>query len=425
MTSAAPGSALRAWLGPVTPKCDGSQRSRGAAQTVDLLRPILWDRFGITRLAPVTGLDRIGIPVVMAVRPNSRSLAVSQGKGVTLDDARASALMEAVELWHGEQHAVTVRHASWSELRHGTDDTGPAPMDPSRLQLSADTRWHADLVIPWAQGQQLRTGRPVWVPYELVHTDARLPLHPGSGCFSRNSSGLASGNTRAEAALHALCELIERDAGALHAADPAGPGARRVDLESVDHPVARSLLARYADADIAVICWEVTRDIPIPTFQVVISDRSADPHLRPIGAAYGAGTHPDRGIALVRALTEAAQSRLTAISGARDDLTRARVRATQDGDALRHFQALAEQTGRRRFTDAPTVTGATVDDDLDAVLAALAAVGVDEPVVVDLTMDDLPVHVVRVVVPGLEGASSTPSYRPGQRARSTARGGTP
>ena len=47
---------------------------------------------GITRLADVTGLDNIGIPVFQAIRPNARSLSVSQGKGVSLEAAQASAL---------------------------------------------------------------------------------------------------------------------------------------------------------------------------------------------------------------------------------------------------------------------------------------------------------------------------------------------
>jgi len=51
---------------------------------------------GITRVANVTGLDHVGIPVVMACRPNARGLAVSQGKGLTLDAAKASAVMESI-----------------------------------------------------------------------------------------------------------------------------------------------------------------------------------------------------------------------------------------------------------------------------------------------------------------------------------------
>ncbi|TGV60738.1 hypothetical protein EN803_38435, partial [Mesorhizobium sp. M2D.F.Ca.ET.160.01.1.1] len=58
-------------------------RADSAHSAIARIRPH-WARMGITRVANVTGLDRIGIPVVMVCRPNARSLAVSQGKGIDL-----------------------------------------------------------------------------------------------------------------------------------------------------------------------------------------------------------------------------------------------------------------------------------------------------------------------------------------------------
>src|SRR5437016_3701638 len=54
---------------------------------------------GITRVTDITQLDRIGIPVCVSVRPGAAkgSLCVHAGKGLTPGEARASALMEAVE----------------------------------------------------------------------------------------------------------------------------------------------------------------------------------------------------------------------------------------------------------------------------------------------------------------------------------------
>ena len=88
---------------------------------------------GITRLADLTGLDRIGVPVFAAVRPNSRSVATSQGKGLTPDAARAAALMEAVESWHAERIELPLRLASADELRGGR------LIDLARVPLRAGT----------------------------------------------------------------------------------------------------------------------------------------------------------------------------------------------------------------------------------------------------------------------------------------------
>src|SRR4029079_18237184 len=56
-----------------------------------------FDRLGITRVGDLTGLDKIGVPVWFCCRPNSRGLAVSQGKGITAERARLSAIIEAIE----------------------------------------------------------------------------------------------------------------------------------------------------------------------------------------------------------------------------------------------------------------------------------------------------------------------------------------
>ena len=54
----------------------GTHRSRTPAETLARIRPLM-ARFGITRVANVTGLDRVGIPVALAIRPNARAIAAA------------------------------------------------------------------------------------------------------------------------------------------------------------------------------------------------------------------------------------------------------------------------------------------------------------------------------------------------------------
>src|SRR5204863_4013969 len=133
---------------------------------------------------------------------------------------------------------------------------------------------------------------------------------------------LASGNHVLEAISHAICEVVERDAATMWGLlDEQALGATRVDIGTVDDPLCREALEKYERADIAVTVCEITSDVGIPAFDCQIVDRSADP-LRSLFAARGTGCHPSRAIALLRALTEAAQSRLTVIAGSRDDVVR-------------------------------------------------------------------------------------------------------
>src|SRR5216110_1899697 len=95
----------------------GTHRSASLDDTLKRALPLA-PVMGITRVANVTGLDSVGIPVVMVCRPNSRSVAVSQGKGIDFASARASGLMEAAELYHAETITLPLRLATYEELRY-------------------------------------------------------------------------------------------------------------------------------------------------------------------------------------------------------------------------------------------------------------------------------------------------------------------
>jgi ribosomal protein S12 methylthiotransferase accessory factor len=372
-------------------------------------------------VADVTGLDRIGIPVFMAVRPNSRSLAVSQGKGLDAASARASAVMEAVELHHAEHVRRPLLLQSYADLRGDR-----AVADPEELSLISDSLFSAHWPIPWTEGVDLVTDGPVWVPYELVHADTTVPPVPGSGCFERGTNGLASGNTPAEAVLHGLCEVVERDACALwDHRSAAEQMATRIDLGTVDDPAVTGLVEQFSAAGVAVEVWNVTSDIGIPAFRAMIFDQASDPLLYPMGAALGAGCHPDREVALCRALTEAAQSRLTAIAGSRDDLVRADYGADQVEQAMAYHRLIrGDGAGRADVRSIPSLSTDTVDADVEVVMARLRAVGLRQAIVVELSDpgDDVAISVARVIVPGLEGPTDGARYRPGPRVRALTHG---
>src|SRR4051812_30970889 len=93
----------------------GTERAVPPAETLDRILPLL-PEFGITRIANVTGLDRVGLPVIAVSRPNSRSISVSQGKGLTLEAAQVSGLMESIESWHAEHALLPLLLGSEAEL---------------------------------------------------------------------------------------------------------------------------------------------------------------------------------------------------------------------------------------------------------------------------------------------------------------------
>jgi ribosomal protein S12 methylthiotransferase accessory factor len=376
---------------------DGTHRTVGPSQTLDRLLPLL-PLVGVTRVAVITGLDVVGVPVVMVCRPNGRSLSVSQGKGVDLVSAKVSGIMEAFEAWHAEHVLLPLRLATYRELR----DVARV-VDVDRLPRPSWSRFHPDLSILWIEGWDVIAGERLWLPYECVHLDFRAPGPQGSGCFLANGTGLAAGNHLLEAVSHGLCEAVERDAFALwEERSTTDRAARRVDLETVTDPGCCELLDTFERAGVGVVAWDLTTDVGLPVFCATIVDRRTDA-LRRLPAATGGGCHPDRAVALSRALTEAAQSRLTLVAGSRDDCPPALYRRVRDAGAIgSHVTALAA-AGPSSFEDVANVGGASIDDDVAHELDRLRATGIPQAILVDLTRPDVGVPVVRMVVPGLEG----------------------
>ena len=391
---------------------DGTHRTVEPAVTLERLRPVL-PAIGVTRVGVITGLDVIGIPVVMVCRPNGRSLSVSQGKGVDLPAAKASGIMEAVEAWHAEHVLLPLRLATYRELQ------GVARVvDVDLLARQTLSRFHPDLSILWIEGTDVLTAERVWLPYECVHLDFRSPGPQGSGCFLATGTGLAAGNHQLEAVSHALCEVVERDALALW--EGRGPGdraSRRLALDTVDDPGCRRLLDMYDRAGVEVAVWDLTTDVGLPVFSATIVDCNTGLQRR-LPAAIGAGCHPDRAVALSRALTEAAQSRLTVIAGSRDDCPPANYRRIRDPDAIAKQPAPRGAPAERSFADVAHVPGESIDEDVAHELDALKAIGAPRVILVDLTRPGIGIPVVRMVVAGLEGwADRDDRVVPGPRRR--------
>ncbi|MFE7093517.1 YcaO-like family protein [Streptomyces erythrochromogenes] len=340
--------------------------------------------FGITRVADITRLDNIGIPVFLAVRPASETLAVSQGKGASPLLARLSAVMESIELWHAERPMLPTFVAKPTGLG--------LPYAMTDLNLRARDSWVLQLELPWVQARSLVDDRHIPVPLDLVRLSYSGKHFWRSRLFESSSTGLASGNTPTEACLHGLYEAVERDALAAHPSR-SDAGRLRIAPETIRDDHLRSLMNRLTDADVEFDISCIPNRFGIPTFAAFVWSP-----LFPIVCA-GSGAHMDPVVALSRALTEAVQSRLTEISATRDDIP-----STQD-------------TWRDASTDPgfPTTPGASIEevlrghradfDDMEEELAEVTRRVMDvtghAPMAVPLSDPSEPFSVVRVICPAL------------------------
>lgn len=390
----------------------GTQRVYDPVETLRRIRPAMRD-CGISRVLDVTGLDRIGIPTYNAVRPEGIILSVSNGKGWTKAAASVSAIMESIEVDHAEYPNTDtwILAQSAKDLRLGGHIPIAAPALVTDCLWPKDTYgglfYSEDLRLDWVQGRDIIAGHAVLLPASTVYLKP-----PFTHYFTSN--GLASGNTWHEATLHGICELIERDATALLTTRNQQGAIRRmhrIDPKTMpDHLGAFS--DRIAQAGIELFMFYMPSVIDIYTFWAVMICPGEPSFFLSTTAGYGTHTSPQ--IAASRALTEAAQSRLTHIHGAREDLGAGHVnrplsteeiakRSVDQARTCAKFQTIPCLSWAELLAVAPhRAQGCSVPESLDMVLSMLRQAGHGAAYVHDMTRPGLDLTVTKSFVPGLK-----------------------
>ncbi len=380
-----------------TMRTSSGLRSHDTADLRTRLSGVLAD-YGITRVAHLTGFDRVGLPVHMAVKPQGRSLSSGSGKGVTPDASWVSAVMECCEQSVWENLRIDTFHTSQDELlRSGVNiiDAGLCPQHKGSL-------WAPHVPIQWTRGWDIIAGEEVWVPEALV-TVSRIG-DKAHRPFISGSNGLASGAHVLEAILSGLMEVIERDGMTLTTHVSQRPHLDAMDRLRQAEP---SVAEKVERAGLQLEVVDATTDVGVPIIVAYLHD----PPGGRTGAFKGAGASLSAPSALVRAVTEAAQGRCLIVAGARDDIFESQRAAATNSP-------LATAVGTEGvLANATELSTGTVEGDLELTCSMLVAAGFHQVAVIRHTAPHESVQVVRVVVPGLEGYMFSYSAV-GQRGRS-------
>jgi len=374
-------------------------------ETLSRVEPLL-KNFGITRVARHTGLDNLGIPVWCAYTPNAKSIVIAQGKGITDADAKASAVMEALERAVAGQPNIDIVTDTMTGLASQGRLADPLPSLIAHKQ--SDLR--PDETIDWVAGRNVLNGQEIFVPLEAVILDRTRQ----DNRYWMSSDGLASGNCDDEALLHGLLERIERDAYVLWQVAPADyRHSRCVDAALHGGDAMADILARIESAGLILRLFDITSDIAIPCFTAFLGPVSvlSDRPLRYVEVTNGSGAHPSPSIAALRAVTEAAQSRLTYISGARDDVSAQTYRASLPDETRRLFTCLPKEVPGYRQ---PIL--ATTASTIEHVLKRLREANIASAIALRLSSEDWPFSVVKTLVPALENPDGKRARRFGARA---------
>jgi YcaO-like protein with predicted kinase domain len=374
------------------------------------------ESLGVRRIADITGLDRIGIPVFSAIVPNSNdTLSVYNGKGVRAIDAKVGALMEAIERQTALKTRLPYIESTYKELS-GSERT----LDPWSVNQAMFKSFGSNSKCAWVQGRDLFSDEDCWVPAHLA--GYMWDGLPHSSPFTMtDSNGLASGNNRVEAICQALCELIERDAWTFaEIGAHLLPAMRRRVIEGkiserdddlefcpcIEIGKPDSLHQAFSEAGLELQIRDITSYLRVPTFIASVVDESISGF--PM-AHIGLGCNPNAEVAMRRAITEVAQSRCVDIQSVREDIVDSNAPNESIAPHTRRIKTvdrknwvLGASHTRRLFEAIESHSHDDVGEDLEFLLRRLKTGGLDQAIVVDFTPDCKTHSVVRVIVPGLE-----------------------
>lgn len=292
------------------------------------------------------------------------------GRGLTLDAARASYAMEIVERCSSfasiDRHGVTGYVQAYPIVKDSRSILGKGnvePIDPNAFGIDVP---YDDEPLHWIQGQRLTVEgfEPVLVPVQSVFLFTNLDeldLYAGHG-----STGLASGNTKAEARMSALMELVERDGEATHPFHHAA--CFQIDAE--DEKVA-ALLADYRGRGIQFQFQDISPPYGIPCCKCFVTDMDG-------GVAKGTAASLSGRRAVISALTETPYPYPY---------------GPPSGPGMLQLPQL-------NFETLPDYSSGHIEKDLTLVERLFLANGY-APIYVDLTRKDLQLPVVRALLPGV------------------------
>lgn len=232
------------------------------------------------------------------------------GYGPTADAARIGALGEMAEMALSAK-ALAGRsrpQGSYRELvnSHGADRV----QDPRTLCLPAGIAYDDDRPLQWLPMTRLADRETVLVPAELVASgpdDLTGPPPPGGWLTTVITNGQGAGFSVADATAHAVLELLQRDGNAT--AFRAMDRGVVVDLTGVQDPDTLALLERLRAAGIEVLVKLATTEFGMADVYTVGCSRDGSEPVPVMVTACGEAVHPDREVAVRKALHEFAAAR--------------------------------------------------------------------------------------------------------------------
>jgi thiazole/oxazole-forming peptide maturase SagD family component len=249
--------------------------------------------------------------------------------------------------------------ASYKDLRGKSDEV----LDPNDMNLEVS---YENQPLYWISAERVdeHGTHSIRVPAQLVFLFCNLDEVSLTSGLS--STGLASGNTLEEAKLHALLEVVERDAEKVMPYSKA-----RCFLLESQQPAVKDILKRSAEEGFEVQLLDITTELGVPCYKAFVQGPKGE-------ILKGCAADLDGKRAAVSALTEMPYH-----------------------SSWFHPTPAPRDLNKLEDNTLPDYSSGSASQDL-RLLEKLLVMNGYRPIYVNLTRKDLDIPVVKALIPGLE-----------------------
>ena len=377
---------------------DGSLRVKEVEETLEKARQV-YQKCGITRIADISTLSKPGgkIYTMSAIRPNAYVQQMSNGKGTTKKNSTASAVMETIELMHSEtlcglDYTCDSAENLRKEGRIVNTIRDILPEDIHKIMLDLDVA-----KMPYLNAMKYTMNKNSELETQECYIPAATCIFQVYPYTNRtvSTNGLSSGNSREEAMIHGLLEVIERDSLSLES------NARLLDIKENEKSVQ---IQEIEKAGLEYQLKYYCHPTDIPVIGCTIFDRNATTRINAI--TEGWGCHKNKNIALSRAVTEAVQGKTVSSQGAREDLEEVRKKIKYDDiynikEIIENRRAQDERKEITKYTDISIQEVRQEDhEELDDLMRNILRTSSNEITSVNLTRREIGINVTKCFVKG-------------------------
>ena len=305
-------------------------------------------------------------------------------------------MMEGFERYSAERQDIDETIiASLSEIEEFGEYIDPKSLN---LPKEFEKKDISDLSLEWSKSIDLISNREYYIPTNAIY-HPYISKDDSQSLFKSNTNGLASGNILE-------FEVIERDAWSIF--ELTHKNYAQIDISSIENEIIIDIIEKFESKGIKIKLMDFTADIKIPTIAASADDTiTKDAGLLTLGM----GTHLDPEVAILRALTEVAQSRATQINGAREDTVRADFAREAGYERMKRINKFyfRDEEEQIKLSDIENKSTSSITRDIEIVKDELVSNDIQKILYSNLTRPELDVSVVRVVIPEMELYTIDPS----------------